>query len=87
MNPAIYMGTQAKYRFAIKILFFGNKVVRRNSKSIPSEPGQQYGGAKFYVRQISSSTDTPTDQIDGQQDTDPKGRLSGMKLKRQVSFQ
>ena len=85
MNPAIYIGTQAKYRLAIRILFLGDKAKRRDSrKSSVSGQGQEYGGAKFYVRQMSSSTETPSEP---QPNADSKGILAGRKLKRQVSFQ
>ena len=85
MNPAIYIGTQAKYRLAIRILFLGDKAKRKDSrKSSVSGQGQEYGGAKFYVRQMSSSNETPTEP---QPTSDRQGILSGRQLNRQVSFQ
>ena len=88
MNPVIYMGTQAKYRLAMKILFCGEKQTgfrcgsyRRTSTS---EAGPGYGGAKFYVRQMSSSTTTP--ELEQQQNSDRERIQNGKKIKRQVSF-
>ena len=86
MNPAIYIGTQAKYRLAIKILFLGDKRNRRDSRrSSASVPGQE-GGAKFYVRQMSSSNEAQEVEIQ-ETSLNKKEILGGRKLKRQVSFQ
>lgn len=88
MNPIIYMGTQAKYRLAIQLLFCGDKQgrTRREScrRSSVSELGPGNGGAKFYVRQLSCSTDKPeTEELKNLHSQKIK---SGNKLNRQVSF-
>ena len=88
MNPIIYMGTQAKYRLAISLLFCREKQIRKGResyrKSSISEVGPANGGAKFYVRQISSSTDQPeTEEL---QNLNNKNIKNGKNLKRQVSF-
>ena len=84
------MGTQAKYRLAIRILFFGDKRTRKDSRrSSTSAQGQEYGGAKFYVRQLSSSDEKHPSAliVQEQPNLHSKGRLGGRKLERQVSFQ
>ena len=89
MNPAIYIGTQEKYRLALRILFLGEKRGRRDSRrTSTSEKAHEYGEAKFYVRQISSSTDPPKDnQMAEHHGSDTEGILSGnKKITRQVSF-
>ena len=88
MNPAIYIGTQAKYRLAIRILFLGEKRSRKDSRrSSTSVQGQEHGGAKFYVRQLSSSTEPIADlEMQQQAISDSKAKLASRKVKRQVSF-
>ena len=87
MNPAIYIGTQAKYRLAIKILFLGDKRNRKDSRRSSASVQGQEGGAKFYVRQMSSSNEAPLDVEILEASLDKKEILGGRKLKRQVSFQ
>ena len=85
MNPIIYMGTQAKYRLAIKILFCGDNKRTRGSirRSSCSEAAPGNGGAKFYVRQLSSSTAPELEEL--QTLDSNKSKNKGI-LKRQVSF-
>ena len=85
------MGTQAKYRLAIRILFCGEKQSRFRCgsyrRSSTSEAGPVQGGAKFYVRQLSSSTDSPTAlELEKQRNSNREQIQNGKKIKRQVSF-
>ena len=81
MNPAIYVGTQEKYRIALRLLFSGNKErIRRNSlRTSRSDNGDHPHPAKFYVRQISSNTDS-------QNEFSHAERHSSRKIQRKVSF-
>ena len=81
------MGTQAKYRLAITLLFCGKQIRKAREsfrKSSVSEVGPANAGAKFYVRQISSSTDQP--EPEELQNLNNKKIKNGKNLKRQVSF-
>ena len=80
MNPAIYIGTQEKYRYAIQVLLYGSNKRRDSFRS--SVRLQRGDSAKFYVRQLSSNSDPK--EITKHQAAKEKRRP---KLSRQVSFQ
>ena len=87
MNPAIYVGTQEKYRIALRLLLSGNKErIRRNSlRTSRSENADDGQAAKFYVRQISSNTDSGCGRA-SKSDYKRTERHSSTKVERKVSF-
>ena len=87
MNPAIYVGTQEKYRIALRLLLSGNKErIRRNSlRTSRSENADDGQAAKFYVRQISSNNDSGCGRS-SQNDYKHAERYSSKKVERKVSF-